>query len=270
MIDNISSVLIEEAFDASLKEYFRSVTDPEHFIEGDGYFRAFSGIKNPNHNIFFQDTISKENLEDKLEETIAYFSEKEVPFCWWLSDETFNDQIKKIILSKKLRPYGEIFGLAANLENLEKSFDTPNSLYVDMMKNNDNILEWTRIASNYFGLRNDKTEELDKKVAKYDLSDKSLPFRRFLAFLSGDPVASSTLIISKGVAAIFDDEVIAYYAKYNPFKLSIIYHSLTSAKNMGYNVGIVFADHKRVNYYKTLGFQDKFRYHKFVFVPRKR
>ncbi len=267
MIKDKASFLIGEAFDSNLKAYLRHIADD--FIEKEGYFRAYSGIKHPNHNIFYQDVIKQDNLEKILDETIEYFSEKGVPFTWWVSDETINENIKKT-LTKKLRPYGEMLGLAINLEDLKKGFDKPNALYVDFLKNNANIKEWTRIVAQYFGLRNNDTRLIDDKLEKYDLSDKNLGFKKFMAYLSGEAVAACTMMTGDKVAAIFDDEVIPYYSKYNPFILSIIYYPLKKAIEMGYHVGLGIVDTKRINYYKILGFEERYKYHKFVFVPRRK
>lgn len=270
MIDDKSSAFISEAFDLCLKYYFSLICEDNDFIQGDGFFRSYSGFKSPNHNIFYQDVIRNEKLPEMIKETINYFSEKGVPFTWWISDETINDHIKSELINNNLRYFGEIWGLAINLVDLVKSFDTPNSLYVERLKSSEQLGEWSRIAATTFGIRNNASEELESKLRKYDMHDENINIKRYMAYLSGDPVSVSSLVFKEGVAAIFDDEVIPYYAKYDPFKFCIIYYPLIEAKKSGIKVGIGFADPKRINMYRFLGFEKVYKYHKFVYVPKKR
>ncbi|MCY3410328.1 MAG: hypothetical protein INQ03_01715 [Candidatus Heimdallarchaeota archaeon] len=270
MLSDKSSFMVGEAIDRSFRKYYSHLVNPDQIVDFDENFRIYSGMPSPNNNLFFHDLIKPSELEPIIDETIQYFSEANSPFTWYVTNETINDSIIQILKKKKFRAFGQVFGVAANLDDLNKNFDTPNSLYVEAMKNNDKLEEWTRIGIVNYGLKTTQNEELTKRLQQYDFSDPSLPFKKYFAFLSGDPVAVSSLIYCDDVVAVFDDEIIPYYSKYDPFRLSVLYYPLIEARKKGYKVAVSVVETKKLSHYKIIGFTEIQKYHRFIYIPKKR
>jgi predicted acetyltransferase len=83
----------------------------------------------------------------------------------------------------------------------------------------------------------------------------NFPFQTYLALLNQEPVATSQLFTSAGVAGIYNVTCLPQ-ARGQGIGTAIALAPLLAARDMGYRVGILQASSMGYNVYRRLGFQD--------------
>ena len=113
-----------------------------------------------------------------------------------------------------------------------------------------------------------EADSYSKKFDGVDFESKADQFRKYVAWLSGDPAAASTLITDSGLAAIYDNAVQPYYSRGYGLDTATVYFPLKEAEQMGYKVGIVFCTLGQMQVFKGLGFEEVVKYSRYAYIPR--
>ena len=258
-----SSILLPAALDSNLRGYF------SHFLMKDDiqirtkeYYLVNSRINNFALNNVLQDEIDEEKVVSVIEEVINHFGE--MSFTLWVNQENYNKKLDTKLRSKKLRKIPDMVAMAIDLEKMEKNFSAPNSLYVESIdeKKLKHVLE---ISSSVLNLRKDT----DSYALKYEgviLEEKKEYYRKYVAWLSGEPAAASTLILDGGIASIYENSVQPYYKRGYGLEGAAVYYPLIDAGKDGYNVGSVLCSVGEIRQWQALGFKEIMRYSRFVYM----
>ncbi len=258
-----TSILLTVALDGNLRGYF------SHFLKNEDKqvrtketYLVNSGINNFALNNVLQDEITDEKVESVIDEVINHFGE--MSFTWWVNQENYNKKLDTNLRSKKLRKIPDMVAMAIDLEKMEKNFSTPNSLYVERI--DELKLKYVlEMSSSVLNLRKDT----DSYASKYEgivLEEKKEYYRKYVAWLSGEPAASSTLILDGGIASIYENSVQPYYKRGYGLEGAAVYFPLKDASKDGYKVGSVLCSVGEIRQWQALGFKEIMRYSRFVYM----
>ena len=210
----------------------------------------------PDHfmNLVVCTDLPDHGIHELIESTLVHFRSMNIRKLTWLAEEgILADEIKKHLLA-----YGSTFSeafsaeMAADLMALPEDLPSPDRLEIVPVENGETLQQWIHIASIGF----DVPEEYEE--VWYDFFVEAvfdLPFRSYLALLNGQPVATSQMFLSAGVAGIYNVTCIPE-ARGQGIGAAITLAPALAARGMGYRIGILQASDLGARVYRRLGFQD--------------
>jgi len=210
----------------------------------------------PDHfmNLVVCTDLPDDGIYELIGNTLAHFRALNVGKLTWLAEEgVLAAQIKNHLLV-----HGASFRealsreMAADLMTLREDLPFPNDLEIVPVETGAILQKWIHIASIGF----DVPEEYEK--VWYDFFVEAVldpPFRTYLALLKGQPVATSQLFLSAGVAGIYNVTCIPE-ARGQGIGAAITLAPALAARRMGYRIGILQASDLGASVYRRLGFQD--------------
>ncbi len=212
------------------------------------------------------------NFSNVRENNYAEFFERvqSTPYNVWLSSSINKNDFDKQLKTLTLRFIGESNGLGIEIEKMEKH-DVPNSLFVQPLKNFEEIKLWLEIASVHFGLRGDHLETYLDIFKDANFNDEGSYWRKYLGWLNGEPISCSTLILGGGVAAVYDDAIIPRLKRTHwGIEEAMVSIPLKHALISGYKVGIVHSGVGDMRRYRAFGFKEVLKFPKYTGIPSRK
>jgi GNAT superfamily N-acetyltransferase len=142
--------------------------------------------------------------------------------------------------------------MAADLTMIREDLPATDQLKVMCVDDQETLRKWIHIASIGFHVPPEFEDTWHEFFAE---SACASPFRTYLAFLNGRPVATSQLFTSAGVAGIYNVTCLPE-ARRQGVGTAVVLAPLIEAREMGYRVGILQASSMGYNVYRRIGFQD--------------
>ncbi|HLE90372.1 MAG TPA: GNAT family N-acetyltransferase [Anaerolineales bacterium] len=210
----------------------------------------------PDHfmNLVVCTQLPSEGIDELIDSALTHFRSLNIRKLSWLAQEGVPaNEIKKYLLAHGLI-FSESFAteMAADLMSLPDDLPTPIGLRIVPVVGGETLKQWIHVASIGFGVR----EEFEK--VWYDFFAEAvfdMRFRTYLAVLNRQPVGTSQLFLSAGVAGIYNVTCIPE-ARGRGIGAAITLAPLLKAREMEYRVGILQASRLGYQVYRRLGFQD--------------
>src|SRR4030095_6630555 len=161
-------------------------------------------------------------------------------------------------LKKQLQAHGLTFSesfateMAADLTNLRDDIPAPEGLRIVCVEDGEMMKNWIHVASVGFDVPID-VEDIWYEFFVDTACER--PFQTYLALLKDEPVATSQLFTSAGVAGVYNVTCLPQ-ARGQGVGAAVALAPLLEARKMGYCVGILQASSMGYNVYRRLGFQD--------------
>jgi len=186
-----------------------------------------------------------------LADAIKYFSEKELPFAWWIGF------------------YGEPVNLKSKLENLGLHFDECELgmfIHLDKLPSKEKNLELEIVK-----VHDQKTlQDFSSVVAdivpndagaiksffsanQYEILDECSRLILFVGYLKNKPIATSALFCDSGVVGVWD-VITLPKARGKGVGTQMTLKALQEGKKFGYRIGVLTASDEGQFVYKKLGF----------------
>lgn len=210
----------------------------------------------PDHfmNLVVCTQLPARGADEIIDGALAHFRSLNVKKLSWLAREGVPAaKLKKCLLARGLT-FSESFAIemAADLMSVPENLPLPAGLKIIQVENAESLKQWIHVASIGFEV----AEEFEQ--VWYDFFAEAvfeLPFRTYLAILDGQPVSTSQLFLSGGVAGIYNVTCVPE-ARGQGIGAVITQIPLLDARAMGYRVGILQSSELGYPVYRRLGFQD--------------
>jgi len=210
----------------------------------------------PDHfmNLVVCTQLPSDGIDELIDSALTHFKSLNIRRLSWLAREGVPaTEIKKFLLVHGLT-FSESFAteMAADLRSLPDSLPTPIGLKIVPVVAGKTLRQWIHVASTGFGVRG----EFEK--VWYDFFVEAIfdtRFRTYLAVLNDQPVATSQLFLSAGVAGIYNVTCIPE-VRGQGIGAAITLAPLLQAREMGYHISILQASQLGYRVYRRLGFQD--------------
>lgn len=210
----------------------------------------------PDHfmNLVICTELPAEGTDELIRNALDHFRSLEVRRLSWLAEEGVPaDEIRELLLAHGLT-FRESFAseMAADLTKLEENIPVTGGLRIIPVEDGETLKKWIHVASVGFGVPAD-AEDIWHEFFNYTACNH--PFRTYLALLNDEPVATSQLFTSAGVAGIYNVTCLPE-ARGQGIGAAVTLAPLLEARRMGYRVSILQASAMGYNLYRRLGFQD--------------
>ena len=236
--------------------------------KGDDMLRLFTGLSHPLMNAIVRAQLDDENLEAKIEETINFFKQRSIPFMWWIGPSSRPNDLGEIISTYGLTKLEhDSPGMAVDLRKLDEATfheaSNHSNVTVKQVQNADELRKWSSIVGKCFDFPDIITKAF-YEMWTVVLEEENVV--NYLAFLNGNPVASSNVIYSAGVAGIWCVGTLSKY-RGQGIGTAITMAPLLDARKRGYEIGILNSSEQGFNVYRRIGFKKTCEFRQYVWTP---
>jgi GNAT superfamily N-acetyltransferase len=210
----------------------------------------------PDHfmNLVVCTELPSEGADELVASAFAHFQSLNIQKLTWLAEEGVPSlELKKHLLACDMT-FEESLSreMAVDIACVPDALAIPTGLKIIPVEDGRTLEQWIHIASIGFGV----PQQFEK--VWYDFFAEAvcdLPFRSYLGLLHGEPVATSQLFLSAGVAGIYNVTCVPE-ARGQGIGAAITCAPLFHAREMGYQIAILQASELGARVYRRLGFQD--------------
>ena len=210
----------------------------------------------PDHfmNLVVCTELPAEGVNELIGNALSHFRSLNITRLSWLTE----DGVPATEIKKHLESHGLTFResfateMAAELTSLSENIPSPNGLKIVPVEDKSTLRQWIHVASVGFGVATD-VEDIWYGFFAEAVCER--PFRTYLALLDDEPVGTSQLFTSAGVAGIYNVTCMPQ-ARGQGIGAAITLAPLLEARQMGYRVAILQASSMGYKVYQRLGFRD--------------
>lgn len=214
---------------------------------------SISSIPFPIFNSILRANLPPDRVAPSIKAAIARCRSRKVPMLWWTGPATQPADLPTHLVASGFQGE-ESPGMAADLQSLPGGPPTPPGLVIEQVKDLTTMNNWCGALCVGFGMPDfvgDAFLDLSRSLG----FDQQLPYRNYIGWLDGQPVATSSLFMAAGVAGIYNVATIPQ-ARRRGIGSAMTFSPLREACASGYKVGILHSSEMGVGVYRQLGFQE--------------
>jgi ribosomal protein S18 acetylase RimI-like enzyme len=136
---------------------------------------------------------------------------------------------------------------------------------VDPVEDAASLAHWSRVLCDSFGAPRSFGDAFAELATTIGLGPES-PFRHFLGYANGEPVATCSLFLGAGVAGIYDVSTLPELRKRGLGRL-VTLAAMHEARARGYRMAILHSSALGAAMYRGLGFADVCPIGQHIWVP---
>ena len=223
---------------------------------------VLTGISHPSLNHVLRTQLNPDNVDARIEETLAYFKSRDVTrFSWWTESGTQPTDLGEHLIAHGLTYSKGVPGMAVDLLALNEDSASPSGLTIQAVSDEETLAQWVHTSLIGFGFGGRDEENACFKL--FAGLGFEMPLRHYLALLAGRPVATSQLFLGAGVAGIYWVATVPE-ARRQGIGGALTLAPLREARAMGYRIAILHASPMGEGVYRGLGFREYCRMSNYV------
>jgi ribosomal protein S18 acetylase RimI-like enzyme len=220
-----------------------------------GMIRSVSDVPMSLFNSIMDAQLEQENVDSTIQYIISDARLRKVPALWWVGPSSRPADLAKRLLENGFTVDEDGPGMAVALANLNLNLPIPAGLSVREAQDDVSQWVWCRTMASGFGV---PAAKVDFAVNSWhDLLSQVDPeiTQAYIAWLDGEPVATSLLQLGGGVAGIFSVATIPE-ARRKGIGAQVTLYPLLQARDRGYKVGVIESSEMGFGVYQSLGFKE--------------
>ena len=230
--------------------YFSPYVPAMQIIKNDCVIKC-TDIRDDTFNMVIKACFTKENANQKIDEVIAFFEKKHLPFSWWIGPDDSPADLKKRLILKNFQPKEYDYGMYFDLENyipLKTDIIT-----IKQVSEARELKEFCDIHEKTY-INPEAYDIIFSKIPASLYQDKS-PFRFYIGYFEGKPVTTGVLVFHANVVGIYfiltlkEDRMKGYAT-------AMMNRLLTIAKEEGQQTAILQASEQGKKVYGKMGFRE--------------
>jgi ribosomal protein S18 acetylase RimI-like enzyme len=245
------------AVQENLFAFFRAlrVAPGYEAVESDRLCFHHASPANPMFKSVWRARLKPDEAEAAIVEVLAWFKARHSPYVFWWAG--LGDQPAD--LRDRLKAHGFAVrvpndpGMALDLRSLDELVPLPAGLTVELATDQKSLEDWRdAFVSSYQNPRATGQAWVDATLAA---GPRSAPWRLYIGYLDGQPVATSVIFLGAGVAGLYGVGTVPA-ARRQGLGAAVTRHSLLDARAQGYRYAVGFATETGHSMYRRLGCYD--------------
>jgi GNAT superfamily N-acetyltransferase len=193
------------------------------------------------------------DVDAQIDTTLRHFAAHQVPMSWLVGPSTSPPGLGRLLEGHGLTLDSESPGMALDLSQTPATTVLPPGLTITEIGDGAALARWieTLVVGNEFPeVMREHLMQLYGRHGFYRLAS----VRYFLGAVDGQPVATSLLLLSAGVAGIYCVATVPS-ARGRGIGSAMTVAPLQVARDLGYRFGVLQSSQIGLNFYRRLGFQ---------------
>ena len=201
-------------------------------------------------------------VERRLDEILAAIDARGTNVLWWYAPDQRPDDLRERVLRRGFEHVDDTAAMAMDLARLPEHVPPPDAARIDAVDDHAAIDAYVRVVIrsmeiDHWPMAPDavriRTDYIRSRLGDDPLS------RRFVAFVDGEPVATSRLSMAGGVAGLYT-MVTLPHARRRGIGLAMAHRALLAGREAGMRLAALQATDMGFPIYERLGFEEQFTY----------
>lgn len=241
----------------NLYELFRSMQALPGYesVETDKlcYHHAFPA--NPMFRGVWRARLASEEVEGAIDEVIAWFDQRAAPdFFWWTDPQTKPADLNEYLIRRGFD--GNMIGdpgMVADLHALPEDVQAPDDFTIVQAVDRETLEHWRDVfVASYETPVSTGQAWVDATI---QAGQGNAPWKMYVGYLNGKPVATNILFNGAGVAGVYGVGTLPE-ARRKGIGTAITLKPLLDAREEGYYYAVLFSSRMGYSVYQRLGFRE--------------
>lgn len=230
------------------------------------HIAAITGIPQPSLNVIMRTRMSTPHISERIITAMMPFRERQVPMLWWIFPDTQPDNLGFYLKQNNLHFNGSEPGMVLELSQLPDTLSLAGHFLIEEVQSKEALDEWIQVSSSAFG---EEMMTLDSDYGRFEQClgwGQHRPYRRFLARLNGEAIATSSIFMGAGVVGLYSVGTLPQ-ARGQGIGSAISLAPLLVARSLGYNISVLQASPSGYSVYTKIGFRECCQLQSYLWIP---
>ena len=234
--------------------------------DGPDMLRIATGIQFAPFNGVLRTRLTASEADGAIDSTVSYFQSRNLPMTWTVEPSAKPDDLGERLSAKGLVPENDIeTGMALDLESLGKGPEDVGSLTIESVPTDRWLNEPATVMAAGFGAPSSIIQQFIGTLADAAMRHPGTQ-ATYLGRVDGEPVATSMLLLSGGVAGVYNVATVEQ-ARGKGIGAAMTWAPLVEAHERGYKIAVLQSSVMGYGVYKRLGFEEYCKLPEFVWTP---
>ncbi len=267
ILSDLSEPAVIESIELNMFAYHALL---QHWPQAEVYddtemLQIVTGIPIPFFNGVFRVQLEPENVNAAIEAALTRSKARHAPILWQTSPSNRPDNLASYLAAHGFVYEGDTPGMAIDLHELDGRLFSPSQVTVKRVTDPETMSEYCRTACAGFGMPDSLIGPMIEWGCAPGFAAQA-PVCHYIGWLNDEPVATSSMVLSAGVAGIYNVTTIPTSRRRGAGS-AVTRKALLEARAMGYRVGTLQASKMGVSVYRQLGFREYFKLGNYAWKP---
>jgi ribosomal protein S18 acetylase RimI-like enzyme len=266
ILRDLSKSALIEAIEANLFEMWRLAPhlSAAEVHDGTDLLWCLTDIPFPLFNSVLRARLEAEEADRAIEAAVSRCRSRGVPMLWWAGPTTRPTDLGARLVAQGFLQGEDMPGMAADLLTLPDKPQTP-GLAIERARDMEALEHYYRVMARVFEAP-DYTRSGFLEFLSLGGFGPQAPFRSYVGWLEGEPVATSTLFLGAGVAGIYNIATLPEDRR-RGIGTAITLAPLWEARARGYRVAVLQSSQSGYGLYRRIGFRQVCTVSTYVWSP---
>ncbi len=206
------------------------------------------------HNCVVRAALTPETADQAIAASVELMRARGVPGTWHVGPSMQPDDLGQRLERHGFTSGGAEVGMAVDLQSLSERPSVPDALTIERILDLQGLQRWTSTLARGFGAGPHEAIWVGEMYAKLGFEDEG-SWHHYLARLEGEPIATTSMYFSAGVAGIYFVFTLPE-GRRQGIGGAITWTALRDARQVGFRVGVLGASAMGESVYRGLGFEE--------------
>lgn len=255
ILTDATDAQLATAVEDNLFDLFRAIAQVPNgeIVEGARMSYHYTPFPAPMFNAVWNTSLAAGEVDASIEEMIGWYKQRGAPLAsWWFSNATAPATRERLLAHGFELDYAAP-AMAIDLDAIPTPYPMPDGLTVVEARDAQTLAQWTAVLH---GAYKDKHMPLASAQVweRATLAAENPPWRVYLAYYNGQPVATNLILNGGGVAGLFCIGTIPE-VRGRGFGTAVTLAPLLDARDAGYRYGVLFASEMGLPAYLKMGWR---------------